>query len=344
MGLPARDVAHRIDVLLRCLLRRRIMDTVGHVDRIAATGGNTMARLVRGLQTQRIMPTHLLLVNFTYHTELKRKHTSSIPKCFFKHIQTKFEYRFSESEDPISIKWKSFNKGSSSVYWTVSRLEEAYVRQLTKGLMKKLIRSVEVELDLNPKNFQLSYITTKNLNYNIDIETGDEEAVANAAQLAGDGFQLVEGDELLELEDDDSGSAAVAAAAGTNEDREASSDADEENDGEETHRRRSKRQRQTMVYLRTADPDGKSESEESTPDDADYEDGEQPPARLGASARRNPASAESKAAAAAAPQKKRKKSARSPKKTDAKKAKTEEPAAAGAASSSLPLRDAAQQK
>ena len=134
------------------------MNTVGHVDTIPAAG-NTFARVVRTL---------------------------------FQFIEGKrFERTLSGPDYIVSITWRSPNKGSSMMYYATSRLDETYVRQLTDELLSKAHAYILRETGLQEGNFQMSYIVAKNLNYAVNMASGEEAAVAVAGMLANAAPQFI---------------------------------------------------------------------------------------------------------------------------------------------------------
>jgi len=109
----------------------------------------------------------------------------------------------SDPHDIISLKWFSFNDVSSSIYYTTSRLEETYVRQLTKMIITKAMEDL---LDTRkpryykPDNFQINYITSKNLEYVVDLETGSQSSVERLESISQP--MLTDNDRLSSIPED----------------------------------------------------------------------------------------------------------------------------------------------
>jgi len=158
------------------------MDAIGRVEQIPKAG-NTLAKLVRSIEERKIIPTHFLILQFTYHANLEKKFKQSIPTTFFENLNGKpYRVQFSEVPgDSGEITWSSENIYQSSIFWTTSRLEETYVKQMTRGLLRKVFNEVHEKLHLNPGNFQLSMLINKNLSHVIDIEIREEAAVVRLA-------------------------------------------------------------------------------------------------------------------------------------------------------------------
>lgn len=148
--------------------------TLGHVDSIAPAG-NSVARLIRDMEINRIKPTHFLLINFTYHARLEQRYKTRVTKALFGFLNgKKWQVTLGDTEDPISITWKSPNINSSLIYWTISRLDEQYVRQMTAELLTTAHGHILQQTRLQPGNFQMTWIVAKNLNYSVDLAQAED--------------------------------------------------------------------------------------------------------------------------------------------------------------------------
>lgn len=73
------------------------------------------------------------------------------------------------------------NAKSSIIYYTKSNLDETYIRQLTKSLVQGCYKEMMGTLEKNgwtDRDIQLNYLTTKNLEYTIDLRTGERSSLA----------------------------------------------------------------------------------------------------------------------------------------------------------------------
>jgi len=144
--------------------------------------GSTLNHLINSLKRDHVNPTHFLLVSFSFSPDrVSAKTQNAIRRAFFQNLnENKYSLEISADEDQISIKWKAVNKTSSTLYYCVSRLDETYVRQLTKGLVKSVFQKILEDNDLDLSEAQLNYLTSKNMEFTINLETGHQEFIGNA--------------------------------------------------------------------------------------------------------------------------------------------------------------------
>lgn len=158
------------------------MSFSSQVDTISAIG-NTLSRLVYEINANNIRPTHFLLIQLTYHKSLGENDRSRIKKMLSSLINFRRIIRnlSTDPDDIISIIWKSFNKENSSIYYTTSRLDETYVQQLTKQLMEETYEEMirEKVSHHKPGDFVLNYITSKNLEYVVDLESNVSKSISS---------------------------------------------------------------------------------------------------------------------------------------------------------------------
>ena len=160
------------------------MDTVGSLQESKNGLGGTISKLVREIRRQNLQPTHFLLVVFAFSPDIKTMQNTLRKAVFDKINGFRHEVQIQDDEDDIvHLTWRSVNKGSAMIYYTKSRFEETYVRQLTKGLIRSVHEQVLREFRLNEADFNINFIATKNLEYAIDITTGEVMAVGNPATM-----------------------------------------------------------------------------------------------------------------------------------------------------------------
>lgn len=157
------------------------MDSVGSI--VKTSGGSTLSHMIQAVRQQGILPTHFLLVNFGFRSQLPPKHGASFRKKFFNLINNHKYAMHLGPDDDVHITWKSANTNTSMLYYASSRFEETYVHQLTRGLIKGAYFKILDELGLTTADVQLNYLTTKNVNFQINIEEGSVEALGNPAPI-----------------------------------------------------------------------------------------------------------------------------------------------------------------
>lgn len=159
------------------------MDRIGSVAENRERRGNqTLARLIAEVKAKNINPTHFLLIYFGFN-DVPLKIQNQIRRDFYFLINNKkyrLEMNSGEEGDEIFIRWKSPNSSSSALYYTFSRFDETYVRQLTRGIIQGAYAKTLNKFVLNETNVQLNYLTSKNMEFTINIATGHQEFIGNA--------------------------------------------------------------------------------------------------------------------------------------------------------------------
>lgn len=143
-------------------------------------GQQTLQKLIKEVRSKNLSPTHFLLIFFGFAI-IKSSMRAKIRRLSFEKINEK-DYSINISGDPddkVNIKWKSHNQETSILYYSISRFDETYVRQLTKGLMKRVYEEIKDELKLTDEMFTMSFLTSKNLDFNIDLVSGSAESIGN---------------------------------------------------------------------------------------------------------------------------------------------------------------------
>lgn len=110
------------------------MDTVGRVVATRDGRGATLSRIIDEIKRDNIKPTHFLLSSFMFAKTVPEGTRTKVRSAFFNKLNKK-EFSLSingDPEDVIKIKWFSCNKHSACVYYAICRLDETYVRQLTR--------------------------------------------------------------------------------------------------------------------------------------------------------------------------------------------------------------------
>ena len=169
------------------------METLGKVSQVNSFG-TSIGRMVQQMEEKKIVPTHFLLVNFSYDKNLPKKYHQSIPQTLFQFINNQVYTILLNARDPddkISIKWQSFNSSSSIIYWTISRFDEQYVQQSTKALLRRAVSEILTTLNLRSNDFQLTSIVMKNLNYAINLQTKEEQAMEVLRPYISSSSQIV---------------------------------------------------------------------------------------------------------------------------------------------------------
>jgi len=176
------------------------MDSLGDVSRTKKDnrGNQTLVRLINEIKATNLSPTHFLLVNYQFSTSVSDTVKHRIRKLMYNRLNGKTYHKILGSDgDVVFIKWNTHNKTSSNLFYTTSRFEETYIRQLTKGLITSLYEEILKQFNLTSKNFQLTFLTTKNINYEINLDSGVEEVLG---VIPGTPYQLVSTDnECIEL-------------------------------------------------------------------------------------------------------------------------------------------------
>jgi len=117
------------------------MDSLGDVSRTKKDnrGNQTLARLINEIKAENISPTHFLLVNYQFSTSVSDTVKNRIRNLMFNRLNGKTYHKtLGLDGDVVFIKWNTHNKTSSNLFYTTSRFEETYIRQLTKGLITTL--------------------------------------------------------------------------------------------------------------------------------------------------------------------------------------------------------------
>ncbi|PRP85602.1 hypothetical protein PROFUN_06391 [Planoprotostelium fungivorum] len=150
------------------------MQQLGEVEN-ARGSGVTISRFIREIRERQIQPTHFLMVNFVFSRKLGSGQQQRIRQRAFSLINGRRFVRRMADDDEIHISWKSFNHTSSALYYAVSRYEETYVKQMTKALLGAVYTEIQQEEALELTDFGINYITTKNLEFTININNHQAE-------------------------------------------------------------------------------------------------------------------------------------------------------------------------
>lgn len=136
----------------------------------------TLSHLIGQLRRKSINPTHFLLVNFGY-ADISAREQGKVRRRFFELVNgKKFSLRLPNDDEDIHITWKSENLQTSVLYYATSRFGETYIHQMTKALVKSAYERILQELDLKSTQVQLNYLATKNMNYQVNLANGAQEA------------------------------------------------------------------------------------------------------------------------------------------------------------------------
>jgi len=93
-------------------------------------------------------------------------------------VTTKYTLKLNEDEE-LTIQWKSSNSTTSLLYYCTSRYEEAYVRQLTKGVIASAYNKIVDKLRMTTEQVSLNYIVSKNLDFQINLVDGSVQVIGN---------------------------------------------------------------------------------------------------------------------------------------------------------------------
>jgi len=218
------------------------MDLLGNVqDTRDPRGNQTLVRLVNSLKASNVNPTHFLLIFFQFNRKtIRTSDQHSIRKMLFNYLNNKkYTININNNEDDqIFIKWKSQNEKSSIIYWSISRFEETYIRQLTKGLIQASYNSILSEFGITRNDLSLSYLTTKNMEFKFDLETGEQQFIGDAfPQTPVVDFPTQVFNQAREIENDNQPSGSESEQQNfqeeTENEKEGNQNEEEENDNEE---------------------------------------------------------------------------------------------------------------
>jgi len=165
------------------------MDSIGDVVPLGDhRGSRTLQRLIDDVRQSGIQPTHFLHVSFRFSVEGKKK-SSKVRKMLFEEIKNKRYIKRIADDDEVYIKWTTLNAQTSTLYHTTSRFEETYVRQITQEVLTKIFYFIIDTLQLTTNDVELSYLTTKNMNYEINLNTLEQVVIGTLPQAgAPDGL------------------------------------------------------------------------------------------------------------------------------------------------------------
>ena len=162
------------------------MDSVGALapKKGGGRGNQTLPHLIQSLSQFQVYPTHFLLVQFCYRSGLNRSTMSEVRRLFFELLNGRlYTHTIMGDDDPLKLTWKSANTSTSMLYYTISRNEETYVHQMAKGLIKSIYNKILDDLDLDNADLQLNYLTTKNINFTINLTTGAQESFGQVNEM-----------------------------------------------------------------------------------------------------------------------------------------------------------------
>eukprot|EP01094_Clydonella_sp_ATCC50884_P023813 TRINITY_DN5797_c0_g1_i1.p1 TRINITY_DN5797_c0_g1~~TRINITY_DN5797_c0_g1_i1.p1 ORF type:complete len:330 (+),score=40.60 TRINITY_DN5797_c0_g1_i1:679-1668(+) len=169
-----------LDIGSRHIRQSTKMDQLGLV-RTTVNRGETLSRMINHLRDNHINPTHFLLLNFRYGPNLKEKHKQYKVRTEMKKKIHDRPFRVVLGEDDvIFIRWKCVNENSSSLYYATSRFDETYIRQLTRSLMQAVYKALLEDLQITDADLQLNYLTTKNMEFSINLATGEQQFIGDA--------------------------------------------------------------------------------------------------------------------------------------------------------------------
>lgn len=121
----------------------------------AETVCDKIVKLAKDLGDRKVAPTHFLVLDVSCAPDVDNR---AIARAIVKRMNgALYEMKF--STDSISMTWHS--ACDSLIFWTVSRLAEPYIQQLTKRLVKKVATETQTALGLGPEDFTCLTMITK---------------------------------------------------------------------------------------------------------------------------------------------------------------------------------------
>jgi hypothetical protein len=154
------------------------MESLGNIAEIGERdnrGNQTLSRLVDDIKAGGIKPTHFMLMALKFRRGIEKHKAANMRRNLFKVLNDVTYTHQMPDEDPLSIKWRCRNKSTSTIYYTTSRFEETYVRQLTKGLVRGAFNESLTREALTDHDVRVDFLITKNINFKIDLESGHQD-------------------------------------------------------------------------------------------------------------------------------------------------------------------------